>query len=178
MAKPKRIFTREFKLEAVRLATSGEKPLVQVARELGVGANLPRGRTAKASPRSRELAPRARLPKKGGVFRQGVAMKYAAVRAHRAQFSVALMCRVLGVSRSGFYAAQKRAASARARRDDQLRGAGPHHSSGESPHLWQPARARRVAGVRRKVWPQACRSPDARGRAAGEVAPPLSPSDD
>lgn len=40
MAEPKRKFTREFKLEAVRLATSGEKPLAQVARELGVGANL------------------------------------------------------------------------------------------------------------------------------------------
>lgn len=40
MAEPKRQFTREFKLEAVRLATAGNKPLAQVARELGVGANL------------------------------------------------------------------------------------------------------------------------------------------
>ena len=36
MAGKRRQFTREFKLEAVRLATSGEKPLEQVARELGV----------------------------------------------------------------------------------------------------------------------------------------------
>ncbi len=40
MAEPKRKFTREFKLEAVRLATCGEQPLAQVACELGVGANL------------------------------------------------------------------------------------------------------------------------------------------
>ena len=48
-------------------------------------------------------------------------MKYAAIEVHRAQFSVRLMCRVLGVSRAGFYAAEKRAASARAKRDEQLR---------------------------------------------------------
>ena len=40
MAEPKRKFTTEFKIEAVRLATSGEKPLAQVARELGIGPNL------------------------------------------------------------------------------------------------------------------------------------------
>jgi len=40
MAEPKRKFTREFKIEAVRLAASGEKPLAQVARELGILPNL------------------------------------------------------------------------------------------------------------------------------------------
>ncbi len=41
MAEPKRQFTREFKLEAVRLlAASGEKSLAQVARELGIVPNL------------------------------------------------------------------------------------------------------------------------------------------
>jgi len=48
-------------------------------------------------------------------------MKYSAVQACRWQFSVALMCRLLDVSRSGFYAAGKRAASARAKCDEQLR---------------------------------------------------------
>lgn len=48
-------------------------------------------------------------------------MKYRAIESRRSQFSVALMCRVLGVSRSGFYAAGKRAASASAKRDEQLR---------------------------------------------------------
>ena len=36
-------------------------------------------------------------------------MKYAAIQTHQAQFSVALMCRVLGVSRSGYYDSRQRA---------------------------------------------------------------------
>jgi len=48
-------------------------------------------------------------------------MKYAAITAHQASFKVSLMCRALEVSRSGFYAAARRAASARARRDQELR---------------------------------------------------------
>ena len=48
-------------------------------------------------------------------------MKYAAIQAHRPQFSVALMCRVLDVSCTGFYASGKRAVSARAKRDEELR---------------------------------------------------------
>lgn len=48
-------------------------------------------------------------------------MKYHAIRACRSQFSVTLMCRVVGVSRAGFYAAGKREASARAERDEELR---------------------------------------------------------
>jgi len=40
MAEPKRKFSKEFKLEAVRLATASDKPLAQVARELGILPNL------------------------------------------------------------------------------------------------------------------------------------------
>ena len=40
MAEPKRKFTPEFKLEAVRLAAADDKPLTQVARELGIRPNL------------------------------------------------------------------------------------------------------------------------------------------
>lgn len=32
-------FTREFKIEAVRLADGGDKPLAQLARELGIRVN-------------------------------------------------------------------------------------------------------------------------------------------
>ena len=40
MAEQRRQFTREFKLEAVRLATAGEKSLAQVARELGIRSSM------------------------------------------------------------------------------------------------------------------------------------------
>jgi transposase len=36
----RRQFTREFKLEAARLASAGERPLSQVARELGVRPDM------------------------------------------------------------------------------------------------------------------------------------------
>lgn len=40
MADERRQYTREFKVEAVRLVVEQERPLAQVARELGVGRNL------------------------------------------------------------------------------------------------------------------------------------------
>jgi transposase InsO family protein len=48
-------------------------------------------------------------------------VKYACIAAHGGQYPVALMCRVLEVARAGYYAAQRRGPSARARRDTQLR---------------------------------------------------------
>ena len=40
MGRKRRQFTQEFKLEAVRLATSGEKKVEQVARDLGIRSDL------------------------------------------------------------------------------------------------------------------------------------------
>jgi transposase len=37
--KPYKQYSREFKLEAIRLADAGDKPASQVARELGIRAN-------------------------------------------------------------------------------------------------------------------------------------------
>jgi len=48
-------------------------------------------------------------------------MKYACIAAHRDRYPVRLLCRALGVSPTGFYAARRRAPSARARRDQVLR---------------------------------------------------------
>jgi putative transposase len=48
-------------------------------------------------------------------------VKYACIRVHRQEFPVVLMCRVLEVSRSGFYAAERRAPSSRAAENQSLR---------------------------------------------------------
>ena len=46
--------------------------------------------------------------------------KYAVIAAHRTEFPIILMCRVLAVSRAGYYAAQDRAPSKRATADATL----------------------------------------------------------
>lgn len=40
MSRKRRVFTRDFKVEAVRLVETSGKPLTQVARELGMRADL------------------------------------------------------------------------------------------------------------------------------------------
>ncbi len=47
-------------------------------------------------------------------------MKFAFVRDHRKRWRISVMCRVLKVARSGFYAWCKRRPSARAKRNEQL----------------------------------------------------------
>ena len=48
-------------------------------------------------------------------------MKYACIRLYRQQFSLTTMCRVLQVSRAGFYAAERRQPSVRARENIVLK---------------------------------------------------------
>ena len=80
-------------------------------------------------------------------------MKYACIRVHRQEFPVVLMCRVLEVSRSGFYAAERRASS-RAAENQSLRmiiGAIHETSRGTygSPRIHRELRAtgRPCAGI-------------------------------
>ena len=48
-------------------------------------------------------------------------MRYACIQQHRGEFEVRLMCRVLEVAASGFYASRTSVPSARARTDERLR---------------------------------------------------------
>ncbi|MEO8945305.1 MAG: transposase [Gemmatimonadaceae bacterium] len=61
--------------------------------------------------------------KSDDVLREGVAVKYVCIARHRGEFQVRLMCRVLEVSESGFYASevrQRRAPSIRSTTDQRL----------------------------------------------------------
>jgi transposase InsO family protein len=77
-------------------------------------------------------------------------VKYACILAHRQQFRLSLMCRLLQVSRSGFYAAQRRTPSAQSRRREQLRTAIAtvyHSSRGTygSPRIYRDLRSDKSA---------------------------------
>lgn len=76
-------------------------------------------------------------------------MKFAFVRDHQAQFPVEVLCEVLGVSRSGYYAWRDRPASSRARRRDRLvaeirRAHGDSRATYGSPRVYQALEARGV----------------------------------
>ena len=83
-------------------------------------------------------------------------MKYACIARHRGEFPVRLMCAVLDVSRSGFYASQTRAPSARACADQRLRlEIRTAHTASRrrygAPKIHEELRARGIACGRKRV---------------------------
>ncbi|RYZ14214.1 MAG: IS3 family transposase, partial [Myxococcaceae bacterium] len=76
-----------------------------------------------AAPAPRQPAPAhgARHPKKsGGLLRQGEHLRFAFIEAEKAHWPVTVMCDVLEVSRSGYYAWAQHKVSARALDDARL----------------------------------------------------------
>lgn len=61
-----------------------------------------------------------RFLKKSCVLRQRIQMKYAIIKEESGRFSLKLMCRMLSVSVSGYYAWLHRKPSAHKRRDHEL----------------------------------------------------------
>lgn len=83
-------------------------------------------------------------------------MRYACIRQHEGAFTVVLMCRVLEVSRAGYYAWRSRRPSARAQVDAQLRVAirTLHQESRQrygSPRIHRALRARAWRCSRKRV---------------------------
>ncbi|MBF0647188.1 IS3 family transposase, partial [Desulfuromonas acetoxidans] len=132
----RRKFSQEFKRGAVEQACQPNVSCAQVARELGINANLlsrwkreaeAEGRHAfggTGNPRDDEVAALkrelARVKKERGFFTrsgnvlcQGVVLKYQAVQRCRNEFPIRLMCRCLKVSHSGYYDWEKRSPSTR-----------------------------------------------------------------
>ncbi|MGC4897389.1 IS3 family transposase [Micromonospora sp. DT31] len=153
MGRPSK-YTEEFRRDAVDLVRSSQRPINQVARELGMSHETLRNWVRAAERRTGAAATAsggdglsvadkdaeiARLRREGGgvaagegdpaqgsrLFRQGdgsVTSRFRFISTHRAVFGVKRLCRVLAVSRSGFYrwSASEPARQARAAAEDAL----------------------------------------------------------
>jgi putative transposase len=141
----RRKFSREFKIEAVRLVRERGVSVAQASRDIDVHENVLRkwvkefGADPKQAfpghgqmkPEQLELDRLRRevaklkaerdMPKKGrGLLREGVDMKFDFIAKHRSVWPVAWLCEALGVSRSGFHAWLKRGPCARSREDEAI----------------------------------------------------------
>ena len=141
----RRKFTREFKLEAVRLIKDRGVSYAQASQDLGVHTSQLRDwvkkfaddpqhafpghgqmkpeqlEIARLQARSDQAEGRTRHPKKSrGLLREGIDVKFAFIAKHRGIWPADWLCEALGVSRGGFYAWLTRPRSERSRSDEEL----------------------------------------------------------
>jgi putative transposase len=141
----RRKFTREFKLEAVRLIKDRGVSYVQASEDLGVYPPQLRDWVKKFAedpeqafpghgqmkPEQLEIARLKRevtklkaerdiLKKSRGLLREGIDVKFGFIAKHRGVWPAGWLCEALGVSRGGFYAWLTRPRSQRSRSDEEL----------------------------------------------------------
>src|SRR5215208_5203112 len=136
----RRQFTREFKLEAVRLIKDCGVSYVQASQDLDVHVSQLRDWVKKFSDDPQQAFPGhvqmkpeqleiARLKREGGarhskksrgLLREGIDVKFSFIAKHRGIWPADWLCGALGVSRGGFYAWLTRPRSQRSRDDEAL----------------------------------------------------------
>ena len=141
----RRKFTREFKLEAVRLIKERGVSYAQASHDLSVHQSQLRSWVkaladdphhafpgqGQMKPEQLEIAQLKRevirlkaerdiLKKSRGLLREGIDMKFAFIAKHRGIWPAGWLCGALGVSRGGFYAWLTRPRSQRSRSDEEL----------------------------------------------------------
>jgi putative transposase len=140
----RRRFSREFKIEAVKLVRERGVSVAQAGRDLGVHENVLRkwvkefgSDPVQAFPGHGQMKPEQleieRLKrevnklkaerdilKKAAAFFARDDMKFVFVAKHRTIWPVAWLCEAMGVSRSGFHAWLNRSPSARSRSDETV----------------------------------------------------------
>ena len=130
---PKRRYTAEFRAEAVKLVVGlaeaarrldfPAKSLANWVRGVRAGKPVQGPRATGDGPGGREHAAAGGVcaaedgardsPKGGGILREGCAVRYAFIEAHRVCYPVPMMCELLEVSRSGYHAWRRRGPSPR-----------------------------------------------------------------
>ena len=191
----RRILSREFKVEAVRLVGERGVSVAQAARDLDIDETMlrrwakeltadpvqafPGHGQSKPEPLEIERLRRevAKLRAERDILNKAAAF-FAREAKQRSVWPVSWLCEALDLSRSGFHAWLHRGPSARAQFDEQLTAKVRTSFVGSAPHLGRAPGLARCPGRGRGMRPPQDRAADARQRLSGATASRGLPKDD